>query len=48
VRGHITGGEMGVRVAFIIPYNRWARVVRLLGHPRHSAALSAVADHMGS
>ncbi len=42
VRGHITGGWMGARVAWIIAYYRWARIVRMLRHQRGSGALGAV------
>jgi glycosyltransferase involved in cell wall biosynthesis len=48
VRGHITGGWMGVRVAFIIAWYRWARIVRMHRHRRWSTGVGAVADQMGS
>jgi glycosyltransferase involved in cell wall biosynthesis len=48
VRGHITGGWMGVRVAAIIAYYRWMRIVRMHRRRRQSAALGAMADQMGS
>ena len=49
VRGHITGGWMGVRVAAIIAWYRWVRILRMYRHRRSSAGLGgAVADQMGS
>lgn len=49
VRGHITGGWMGVKVAAIIAYYRWIRIVRMLRNRRQSGRLSgAVVDQLGS